>query len=55
MSSAMAVDGFVLTNKKAKACKIEMELINVSPSIYEVFEITRLNRAFKINGKIVED
>lgn len=47
MSSAM-IGKIVLLNKKCKANKTTIKLCNISPSIMEVFEITRLNKVFSI-------
>jgi anti-sigma B factor antagonist len=47
MSSAM-IGKIVLVNKKCKANKTAVKLCSISPSIMEVFEITRLNKVFSI-------
>lgn len=47
MSSAM-IGKIVLVNKKCKANKTTIKLCDISPSIMEVFEITRLNKVFSI-------
>jgi anti-anti-sigma factor len=47
MSSAM-IGKIVLLNKKCKQNKTTIKLCNISPSIMEVFEITRLNKIFSI-------
>ena len=47
MSSAM-IGKLVLLNKKAKAEEVELTLRNITPNVYEVFKLTRLNRIFKI-------
>jgi anti-sigma B factor antagonist len=47
MSSAM-IGKIVLLNKKCKTNKTTIKLCNISSSIMEVFEITRLNKIFSI-------
>jgi anti-sigma B factor antagonist len=47
MSSSM-IGKTVVLNKRCKANKTEIKLCNVSPTIMEVFEITRLNKVFNI-------
>ncbi len=47
MSSAM-IGKIVLLNKKCKKSKTTIKLCNISASIMEVFEITRLNKIFSI-------
>jgi anti-anti-sigma factor len=47
MSSSM-IGRIVLLNKKCKASKTEIKMCNIAPSIMGVFEITRLDKIFKI-------
>jgi anti-anti-sigma factor len=51
MSSSM-IGRIVLLNKKCKASKTEIKMCNVAPSIMGVFEITRLNKIFKIYDSV---
>ena len=37
-------------DKKAKAAKSKLRLCCIKPEIYEVFEITRLNKIFDIKA-----
>jgi len=50
MSSSM-IGRIVMLNKKCKGTT-DLRLCNVSPSIMEVFEITRLDRLFNICGSM---
>ena len=47
MSSAM-IGKIVLLNKKCQSNKTTVKLCSISPTIKEVFEITRLDKVFKI-------
>lgn len=47
MSSAM-IGKIVLLNKKCQANKTKVKLCGISPTIREVFEITRLDKVFTI-------
>ncbi|MBC8873779.1 MAG: STAS domain-containing protein [Planctomycetes bacterium] len=47
MSSSM-IGQIVVLNKKCRASNTEIRMCNLAPSIMEVFEITRLNKVFKI-------
>lgn len=47
MSSGL-ITGIVTLNKKAKRDKITLKFCCVHPAIMEVFEITRLNKVFRI-------
>jgi anti-sigma B factor antagonist len=47
MSSSM-IGRVVILNKKCKADDIDLRMCNVSPSIMEVFEVTRLDKVFTI-------
>ena len=49
MSSAM-IGKLVLLNKKAKAATIDLRFRNLTPNVYEVFKLTRLNKVFNIEG-----
>ncbi|MCA9118561.1 MAG: STAS domain-containing protein [Planctomycetaceae bacterium] len=47
MSSAM-IGKLVLLNKCAKSKSVELRFCDVAPNVLEVFNITRLNRVFRI-------
>ncbi|NJS35896.1 MAG: STAS domain-containing protein [Brachymonas sp.] len=49
MSSA-ALGKFITLNKKVQAAGGRLILCNISPAIYEVFEITKLDKLFVIKG-----
>jgi anti-anti-sigma regulatory factor len=53
MSSAM-IGKIVLLNKTCKAKKTAMKICNISASVMEVFELTRLNKLFSIYGSAEE-
>lgn len=53
MSSAM-IGKIVLLNKTCKAKKTAIKLCNVSSSVTEVFELTRLNKVLSIYGSAEE-
>jgi len=46
--SSAALGKFITLNKKVNAAGGKLVLCNIDPTIYEVFEITRLNRLFNI-------
>jgi anti-sigma B factor antagonist len=45
MSSAM-LSKLLLFNKRCAADKIKLKMSNVSPNVFEVFKITKLNKVF---------
>jgi anti-sigma B factor antagonist len=46
--SSAALGKFITLNKKVNAAQGKLVLCNIDPQIYEVFEITKLNRLFNI-------
>src|SRR2546422_8507154 len=46
--SSAALGKFITLNKKLASAGGKLILCNIAPQIYEVFEITKLNRLFKI-------
>ena len=46
--SSAALGKLITMDKKAKAAKSKLRLCCIKPEIYEVFEITRLNKIFDI-------
>ena len=46
--SSAALGKLITLNKKVQAAKGKLILCNIDPQIYEVFEITKLNRLFNI-------
>jgi anti-sigma B factor antagonist len=49
MSSSM-IGKLLVLNKRCTADKIKLKLSNVSPSLIEVFKITKLNKVFDIQS-----
>ena len=47
--SSAALGKFITLNKKVNASGGKLALCNIDPQIYEVFEITKLNRLFNIH------
>lgn len=48
--SSAALGKLIILDKKAKAAKTKLRLCCIRPEIYEVFEITRLNKIFDIKA-----
>ena len=48
--SSAALGKLIIMDKKAKAAKAKLRLCCIRPDIYEVFELTRLNKVFDIKG-----
>ena len=48
--SSAALGKLITLDKKAKAAKSKLRLCCIKPEIYEVFEITRLNKIFDIKA-----
>lgn len=48
--SSAALGKLIIMEKKAKAAKSKLRLCCIRPDIYEVFELTRLNKVFDIKG-----
>ena len=46
--SSAALGKFITLNKKVQAAGGKLVLCNIDPNIYEVFEITKLNKLFNI-------
>ena len=46
--SSAALGKFITLNKKVNAASGKLILCNIDPQIYEVFEITKLNKLFNI-------
>jgi len=46
--SSAALGKFITLNKKVQAAQGKLVLCNIDPNIYEVFEITKLNKLFNI-------
>lgn len=46
--SSAALGKLITLNKKVRGINGQLRLCDIKPEIYEVFEITRLNRVFKI-------
>src|ERR1700693_2083319 len=46
--SSAALGKFITLNKKVQAAQGKLILCNIEPNIYEVFEITKLNKLFNI-------
>lgn len=46
--SSAALGKFITLNKKVQAAGGKLVLCNIEPNIYEVFEITKLNKLFNI-------
>jgi anti-anti-sigma factor len=51
MSSSM-IGRIVMLNKKCKASKTDLKMCNIGPSVMGVFEITRLDKIFKIYDSV---
>jgi anti-sigma B factor antagonist len=49
--SSAALGKFITLNKKVQAAHGKLILCNIDPNIYEVFEITKLNKLFNIQKK----
>ena len=47
--SSAALGKLIIMDKKAKSAKSKLRLCSIRPDIYEVFEITRLNKIFDIH------
>lgn len=47
--SSAALGKLIIMDKKAKSAKTKLRLCSIRPDIYEVFEITRLNKIFDIH------
>ena len=47
--SSAALGKLITMNKKVRAASGQLRLCSIKPEIYEVFEITKLNRIFKIH------
>lgn len=47
--SSAALGKLINLNKKVRAVSGQLKLCSIKPEIYEVFEITRLNRVFQIH------
>jgi len=48
--SSAALGKLITLDKKVKAAKAKLRLCGIRPEIYEVFEITRLNKIFDIKS-----
>lgn len=48
--SSAALGKLITMDKKVKAAKAKLRLCGIRPEIYEVFEITRLNKIFDIKS-----
>ena len=48
--SSAALGKLIIMEKKAKTAGTKLRLCCIRPEIYEVFEITRLNKVFDIKG-----
>ena len=48
--SSAALGKLIILDKKVKAAKAKLRLCCIRPDIYEVFELTRLNKVFEIKG-----
>lgn len=48
--SSAALGKLIIMDKKAKAAKTKLRLCCIRPEIYEVFEITKLNKIFDIKA-----
>ncbi|MFO0918228.1 MAG: STAS domain-containing protein [Planctomycetaceae bacterium] len=48
--SSAALGKLITMDKKVKAAKGKLRLCSIRPEIYEVFEITRLNKIFDIRN-----
>lgn len=48
--SSAALGKLIIMDKKAKAAKTKLRLCCIRPDIYEVFEITKLNKIFDIRA-----
>jgi anti-sigma B factor antagonist len=53
--SSAALGKFITLNKKVNAAGGRLILCNIDPQIYEVFEITKLNKLFGIRRKEDDD
>jgi anti-sigma B factor antagonist len=49
--SSAALGKLITLNKKLQAAGGKLILCNIDPQIYEVFEITKLNKLFNIKGE----
>lgn len=49
--SSETIHVFVRGNKLAKSLGVDVGFVNVSPSLIEVFKITKLNELFRIEGE----
>ena len=52
--SSAALGKLITMDKKAKGAKSKLRLCCIKPDIYEVFEITRLNKIFDIKPTLEE-
>ena len=50
--SSAALGAFITLNKKVNAAGGRLVLCNIDPQIYEVFEITKLNKLFNIDNNL---
>ena len=48
--SSAALGKLITMNKKVRGVNGQLRLCNIKPEIYEVFEITRLNKVFPIDS-----
>ena len=49
--SSAALGKLITLNKRVKGASGQLRLCNIKPEIYEVFEITKLNKVFKIHDE----
>ena len=52
--SSAALGTMIIINNKVKAKGGQLRLSNINPQIYDVFEITKLNKLFKIYSTVKE-
>ncbi len=52
--SSSALGTLITLNKAVEEAKGQLKLANITPQIYEVFKITRLNKLFRIYGTKAE-
>jgi len=52
--SSLMIGKIILMRKKCKANQTQVKLCNVCPSVLGVFEVTRLDRLFKIYDSVEE-
>ncbi len=50
--SSLMIGKIILLRKKCKASKVDIKLCNICPSVMGVFEVTRLDKLFKMYDSV---